>query len=232
MALGNFNRSFANRRGGAQQLHISYDMAASMSARVGIGAIFAPSYSMSAEMTGNVHLGWGYDIAYETAAEMTGDMLLGYYFAPRCECAAEMTGAIVLTVTVMPLCEFAAEMTGSAMPNVAVYPVYLSAAEMTGRTNGTFTGYSYYDCAAAMTGHVSLVPIAETLMSFDGMTLPAGGTLIIDAENYNILLNGENAIDKYDGSWLFFDRPLDSVEVDSPTSGNINVSILYRERYL
>lgn len=232
MALGNFNRTFANRRGGAQQIHISYDMAASMTGSFNFGSIYSPEYSMSAEMTGDMHLGWGYDIAYEMDAELTGNIVLGYYFAPSYDAAAEMTGSADMTITVMPVYDLSAEMIGDATANVAVYPVYACEAEMTGRANARLNLHMGYEFYSAMTGNVSLTPILDTIMAFNGMTLPAHGTLIIDAENYNILLNGQNAIDKYSGSWLFFDRPLDGLEVDSPTSGNINVSVLYRERYL
>lgn len=63
--------------------------------------------------------------------------------------------------------------------------------------------------------------------------IPPGGTLIIDSENYNVLLNGENVIDTHSGEWLWLDRNVYDVVVGPMTGvGYSNKTILYTERWL
>lgn len=65
------------------------------------------------------------------------------------------------------------------------------------------------------------------------VTIPAGGTLIIDSDNFNVLLDGENAIDKQRGDW--FDeltRNTFDVTITSGVSGTLDGSLLYTERFL
>lgn len=61
--------------------------------------------------------------------------------------------------------------------------------------------------------------------------IPAGGKLIIDSDNYVVLLNGTNAIDKHSGDWLLLDRNVDKIQV-TPHSSTIKSSLLYTERFL
>lgn len=70
--------------------------------------------------------------------------------------------------------------------------------------------------------------------SADQFVLKPGERVIIDASNYNVLLNGENAIWYQSGDWLDeLNRETVSISI-SAASGvdNLTASILYTERYL
>ena len=65
------------------------------------------------------------------------------------------------------------------------------------------------------------------------VVIPAGSVLVIDSENYNVLLDGENIIDKQSGDW--FDeltRNTFDVTIVSGLEGNLTGSLLYKERFL
>ena len=63
-------------------------------------------------------------------------------------------------------------------------------------------------------------------------TIPANGRLEIDSDDFTVLLNGENALHLHSGEWLFLDREIESILIDSGTGGELTGSIIYNERYL
>lgn len=63
------------------------------------------------------------------------------------------------------------------------------------------------------------------------VTIPVGGKLVIDSDNYTVLLNGENVIDKHSGDWALLSRAVDRMTV-TPSGSGITVNMLYTERYL
>ena len=73
--------------------------------------------------------------------------------------------------------------------------------------------------------------IFDTLVLKIDLQIPAGGTVIIDSDNYNVLLNAANAIDKHSGDWVFLSRAVDKITF-RPYGANVAISMLYTERYL
>lgn len=65
-----------------------------------------------------------------------------------------------------------------------------------------------------------------------GVTIPPGGTLVIDCENYTVYLDGVNVYKFYSGDWLQLSRDTLSVAVDSGTGGTLSGTLSYVERYL
>lgn len=63
-------------------------------------------------------------------------------------------------------------------------------------------------------------------------TIPANGRLEIDSDDFTVLLNGENALHLHSGEWLFLDREIESILIDSGTGGELTGSVIYNERYL
>ncbi len=74
----------------------------------------------------------------------------------------------------------------------------------------------------------------ETKVCILDITLRPGERLIIDANNYNVLLNGNNAIWVQSGDWIDeLIRNTSEIRIDAAAgAGNISASILYTERYL
>ena len=75
---------------------------------------------------------------------------------------------------------------------------------------------------------------SETKICYIDITIPAGKELIIDADQYNVFLDGENAIYAQRGDWIDeLNRDTISIAITSALgSDNINASIFYKERYL
>ena len=65
-----------------------------------------------------------------------------------------------------------------------------------------------------------------------GVTIPPGGTLVVDCENYTVYLDGVNVYKFYSGDWLQLSRDTLSIAVDSGTGGALSGTLSYVERYL
>lgn len=85
-----------------------------------------------------------------------------------------------------------------------------------------------------------LMSASATLEAVDILTcelnlrLEPGQRLVVDASNYTVLLDGENAVDIQHGEWLDeLTRETSSISVTSSAGvSNLEASILYTERYL
>ena len=66
------------------------------------------------------------------------------------------------------------------------------------------------------------------------LTLKPGQKLVVDANNYNILLDGENAIWAQNGAWIDeLMRETTSISITASSGvSNLSATILYTERYL
>lgn len=66
------------------------------------------------------------------------------------------------------------------------------------------------------------------------LTLKPGQKLVVDAINYNVLLDGENAIWAQSGAWIDeLTRETSSISVNASSGvANLSANILYTERYL
>lgn len=73
----------------------------------------------------------------------------------------------------------------------------------------------------------------EYICVLQDLSIPPGGVLIVDAGNYNVLLNQENAIYYQSNDWLDdLNRLTQSFKVIADHPENLTASILYTERYL
>lgn len=64
------------------------------------------------------------------------------------------------------------------------------------------------------------------------VTIPPGGELRIDSDNFIVLLDGQNVIHLQSGDWITVDRNLLEMVVDTGSGGNLQGQILFNERYL
>lgn len=74
----------------------------------------------------------------------------------------------------------------------------------------------------------------ETKICVLNITLHPGQKLIIDASNYNVLLDGDNVIWVQSGDWIDgINRNTSEIRIDAADgSANIDASIMYTERFL
>lgn len=82
-----------------------------------------------------------------------------------------------------------------------------------------------------LSANVSTVILDNTTVSIS-VEIPPGSTLEIDSDTYDVFLDGENILHLHKGDWLFLDRSVVSLSVDSGTGGVFEGKVLYGERYL
>jgi hypothetical protein len=65
------------------------------------------------------------------------------------------------------------------------------------------------------------------------ITIRPGQTLIVDAANYNIFLDGENIVYAHSGDWIDeMNRMTQSIKITGTRAANLSASILFTEQYL
>lgn len=64
------------------------------------------------------------------------------------------------------------------------------------------------------------------------VTIPPGGKLVIDSDLYTAMLDDENVLHLHKGGWVWLERNLISIAVDSGTGGALTGKVIYNERYL
>ena len=64
------------------------------------------------------------------------------------------------------------------------------------------------------------------------VSIPPGGKLYIDSENFNILLNGSNVLHLHQGDWIHVDRETIRLVLDAGSGRSLNGNLLVTERYL
>lgn len=77
-----------------------------------------------------------------------------------------------------------------------------------------------------------IADIFDTEVTTISITIPAGGILEIDSNNYTVYLNNDNVFDSYSGSWVFLDRGVKELVVGVGNGRTIKGNVIYRERYL
>lgn len=213
MALGTYNRTPANRQSGAQRMYTeSYALNAAMLATMGAGAAYKANFRLGGALSAAVLLHYGYDADYALAGELAAEEMA---------VTAHVRGAYALNGSISMRAVPALVWGGSfgllltarlevAMHIAPAYPVLYGAVEAAMHMEGA----------------------RETAMRFPEIVLPPGGVLVIDSDAFTAELNGENVIDQYTGDWPEITRLLTRLRVEGGTSGTLNVTVLYTERYL
>lgn len=63
-------------------------------------------------------------------------------------------------------------------------------------------------------------------------SIPPGGELRINSENFTVLLNGENILYAQEGTWPILSRELAKVTIDSGSGGTMTGEVVFTERWL
>lgn len=103
---------------------------------------------------------------------------------------------------------------------------FLCAADIMGKyTESEITCYATLSCIVS-------TAIFDILHLAVDASIPAGGKLVIDSDNYLVLLDDENALDKHEGEWVILSRLVEEIQVDAVGASGLSVTMLYTERYL
>ncbi len=213
MALGTYNRTPANRQSGAQRMYTeSYALNAAMLATMGAGAAYKANFRLSGALSATVLLHYGYDATYALAGELSaGKMAVNAYvrgaYALNCNLSMRAVPALVWNGSFAMLLAVRMKATMHIAP---AYPALYGALESAMHMEGA----------------------RESAMRFPEIVLPPGGVLVIDSNAFTAELNGENVIDQYTGDWPEITRLLTRLRVEGGTSGTLQVTVLYTERYL
>lgn len=233
MSLGYYNRTGYNIGAvDAQKNQAAYAMFATLSASFAIGAIFSPSYFCSTSLQAQLDAGWGYSIPYafteDLDADMTADSLAtpSYAMEAAIDFGANLSAAWIVSYTMNT------DFESSMLMRYVVYPVYRATAELESVMKAYVALFlRYAEMYQPLSALFTMIPIRTTSMLLD-VVIPPGGRLVIDSDHYTIYLNNQNAIHAYSGDWIKLSRPFLALEVESGTSGALDVGILYREAYL
>ena len=93
--------------------------------------------------------------------------------------------------------------------------------------------YSGSDGTEVIDGSASVESYDEYICDLSSITLKPGQTLVIDAGNYDVLLNKKNAIHYQSGDWLDeLNRTTKMIKIVADYPKNLSATILFTERYL
>lgn len=213
MALGTYNRTPANRQSGAQRMYTErYALNAAMLATMGAGAAYKANFRLGGALSAAVLLHYGYDADYALAGELAAEGMA---------VTAHVRGAYALKGNLSMRAVPALVWGGSF---VLLLTARLEAA--------MHIAPAYPALYGALESAVHIDGARETAMRFPEIVLPPGGVLVIDSDAFTAELNGENVIDQYTGDWPEITRLLTRLRVEGGTSGTLNVTVLYTERYL
>lgn len=211
MSLGSFNRQLYNRNAATGPVYrITHSMFGTLTVSMAPGAQIVMHHHMNGELTANINLLYGYKQSHAMEGELTASANL----KARIIHTAAMSGE--LTATFRPLLPVVGKLSGELDAQLEPYVSITLGHVM----------------ASSLNMFIDSEQEREYIMQFVDLDIPAGSTLVIDSDLFTITLDGENVIDRYSGDWIYFTRLLRSLEVYSGISGDLDVSVLYQERYL
>jgi hypothetical protein len=94
-----------------------------------------------------------------------------------------------------------------------------------------FNNYRESIVSGMLGAFIETVSITKTGMQVN-LTIPVGGTLVIDMDNCTAFLNGENVFDKIVGDWLNLSKDDLLLVLDNGSGAPLSGAVAFVERYL
>lgn len=94
-----------------------------------------------------------------------------------------------------------------------------------------FNAIRKFTQSAIMLADVSVISIATKQTNIE-LTIPAGGVLIIDMQNFTAYLDGKNVYKNVSGEWFAISRDTLSLLIDAASGSGLVGTMEYVERYL
>lgn len=209
--LGRYNLTPANRKGvKAEVYEFSAGFYGHMSALMGAGIAIELERFMESQMTVEAGLRFGYDARMSAGAELSAEANGRMMVEKKAAYTAEMTANMQRVIDAQHWGEGAMEADFVMVPDVN--PSWELYGELSALWNS--------------------VQIKETVMRFEDLVIPPGSTVVIDSEFFTATMDGENIVDMYEGDWIELSHRLLALEARGISSGDLDVSMLYREMYL
>lgn len=64
------------------------------------------------------------------------------------------------------------------------------------------------------------------------VTIPPGGVLVIDSDNFNMYLDGQDVIAKHSGAWVSVNRDTRDILIENPLNANLITNIMFTEKFI
>lgn len=232
MGLGLYNLTRYNTPDDVtQRWPISYDCYTAFTAAFDFGSLYTPAYFAAAELSAEMPLGWGYDYAEDFETALDAVCYGGVVNSPRYRLSSALSAVANCSVRISKAFAVSAELSAKITCTYGLYPVIAAEAELDAKANARIAIFPSYGLLDMLDAAFNAKSVKATQMVLD-IVIPPGGKLVIDSDNYTVYLNNQDAIYAYSGEWIKFTRKLQEIEVMSWTSGNLDVSVLYQERYL
>lgn len=233
MALGRYNLDRYNLLPGNDLRYTeSYDMYSAVSAAFATSSAISPAYFVSQSLSASMVIGYGYDVRYEAAAELAAVLELDFFISPPYYVEAALSAVMNPHLSISPMYDCDQALSGRAILSYYAEFKQAMAAALSAVMSYDIAHYPSYEAYQALNAQFNMQSMTLTIMGFDDIVIPAGGVLVIDADNCTAYLDNTSVIDLYSGDWIWLTRLLLGVDVSSNTSGDIDVKLLYRERYL
>lgn len=211
MSLGTYNRTPANRKKtDGERIHVTADLYGTMATIMGAGIAIRLNTSYESTMTAIAGMRHGFDAKITCRQELT----------------AQASGRISVEWKAGVGAEMSAE-----MRRLLNDKIHLSE-ELRAKMPLTIWIKPKKELYGEIRLALNSLQSKETTMQFNNITIPPGGVVVIDSEYFTATLNGENIIDLYEGEWPELTSKLKAMEAQGISGGKLQVTVLYRERYL
>lgn len=233
MALGRYNIDRYNvLPGDTLRYTETYDMYSPVTAAFATSSAISPAYFCSQNLTTIMAIGYGYVVEYDLSNELATTITGGSFITPPYALDAALSALMADNLKISPMYDVNQVLSASASANYIVYVKKDMPAAMLAEVLYDIAYYPKYDVYHSLSARFELQSQTIQIMNFNNIIIPAGGILVIDSANCTAYLNNENVIDLYSGDFLWLNKQLLGLDVASNTSGDIDVTLLYRERFL
>ena len=227
-----FNLTNFNTGGGNPQYTNNYFMAQAFQANCDPRVMISPGFIFNQNFAAEAALGWGYDIQFEFSQAFAASASMEISWAPRYSMAQTVEAEASMALHLVPLIKFAQSFAVTAQLKVMIYFSLAASQSFISNASGKIWICPAYGVMYQLfQAVISAVPV-ESHEAIIGITIQPGGILVIDADNYTAYLDNVSVIDRVSGEWLSIRRPLHRIDVSGGTSGDLDVTLLYRELFL
>lgn len=231
--LSRYNLSKYNRSQAGSETFDKLRAGAVIQAYIGLGQITNDSLWLTSQMAGLAQIGSGSFEKAALSAVWSGNGTGNYIVRNRQTISASLDAENYLSPKVLDRLSPAAILSAAANLSPNVRDSVQASAEIGGEfylgnvviDPEAITVYGIFGAA------VTAENLSEVVLTFS-CSIPAKGTLVIDSDNFRVLLNGNNAIKYHSGDWIDeLCRDTKSIKIESGGT-TLTAEIYYQELWL
>jgi len=227
-----FNLTSFNTGGSRPRYTTSYAMAQKFEANSDPRVMLSTGYIFNQSFDAEAPLGWGYDIRYVFSQELEADASMETAWSPRYAMQQNIESEANIALHIVPQAVFSQSFDAISRLSIMSFCKQEMSQSIYAESNAAvWVCPAYGIIYQPFHSEITAVPVVirETMID---VTIPPGGTLVIDTDNYTAYLDNVSVIDRVSGEWLSVRRPTIKMAVTGGVSGNLNVMAMYREMFL